>query len=199
MNTYKYYKIYKPYGMLSQFTGGHGQAVLGELHSFPKDIYPVGRLDSDSEGLLLLTNDKRINNLLLDPKNGHKRTYWSQVEGIATEEAVKILENGVTISIEGKEYHTKPAKTKLISEPKNLPERKPPVRFRLNKPTSWIELTLTEGKNRQVRRMTAKAGFPTLRLLRVSIEGIKLDKMQPGDVQEMDKTSFIKQLGLSID
>ncbi|WMJ74218.1 pseudouridine synthase [Cytophagaceae bacterium ABcell3] len=198
MSSFRYFKIYKPYRMLSQFTGGHGQQpVLSELGNFPKDVYPVGRLDADSEGLLLLTNNKKINSLLLNPKNKHERTYYAQVEGIATEKAIDILENRVSIRIEGQDYLTRPAKASLLEEPENLPPRHPPVRFRLNKPTSWLSLTLIEGKYRQVRKMTAAAGFPTLRLIRISIENMYLGSMQPGEVQELSEKEFLKQLNLT--
>jgi len=173
--------------MLSQFTREGDHKTLSDLnYSFPKDVYPVGRLDTDSEGLLLLTNNKQINHLLLDPKYKHNRTYLAQVEGVFTEEAKKKLESGISINVDGKMYKTLPAKISLIEEPA-LPERNPPIRFRKSIPTSWIELTLQEGKNRQVRKMTAAGGFPTLRLVRVSIEKIRLEKMNPGEVREIKK------------
>lgn len=174
--------------MLSQFTKEGEHKTLADLRfKFPKDAYPIGRLDSDSEGLLFLTNDKRVNHLLLNPKFKHTRTYLAQVEGIFSGEAKRKLEQGVSISVDGKDYKTFPAKIALVGAP-NLPERNPPIRFRKNIPTSWIEVTLREGKNRQVRKMTASAGFPTLRLVRIRIEKLSLEKMTPGEVREIKKT-----------
>jgi 23S rRNA pseudouridine2457 synthase len=187
MITPRYFVIYKPYEMLSQFTKEGAHKTLANLnYSFPKDVYPVGRLDADSEGLLLLTNDKMLNHLLLDPKFKHNRTYLAQVEGNLSAEAKIKLEKGVLISVDGKEYKTLPSKIVLVNEP-DLPERNPPIRFRKNIPTTWIELTLHEGKNRQVRKMTAAAGFPTLRLVRTGIEKISLGKMLPSEVKEIKK------------
>ena len=194
MITPRYFIIYKPFGMLSQFTKEGDHKTLANLnYSFPKDVYPVGRLDADSEGLLLLTNDKQVNHLLLDPKFKHNRTYLAQVEGTFSEEAKTKLEKGVSISVDGKEYKTLPSKIVLVNEP-DLPERNPPIRFRKNIPATWVEITLHEGKNRQVRKMTATVGYPTLRLVRVGIEKIALRKMIPGEVKEI-KSPF-DDLGL---
>lgn len=181
----KYYIIYKPFEMLCQFTGEKGQKTLGELGKFPKDVYPLGRLDANSEGLLILTNDPDLNHRLLNPKFEHQRTYLAQVDGSVTPEAIEKLCKGVEISVEGKKYRTKPAKAIALTDEPVVPERIPPIRFRKNIPTSWIELTLTEGKNHQVRKMTAQVGFPTLRLIRTAIEGIKLGAMKPGEVKEL--------------
>lgn len=188
-----YYIIYKPYGMLSQFSReAPAQVTLADLAtSFPKDVYPVGRLDADSEGLLLLTNDKSLNARLLDPAKGHPRTYRVQVEGEPTEEALDVLRRGIRIRIDGKEMVARPARVHRLETPPDLPERVPPVRFRKTVPDCWLEMTLTEGKNRQVRRMCAAAGFPVLRLVRVAIGGLHLEHpalagMQPGDVRAMD-------------
>lgn len=181
--------------MMSQFSREGDKPTLADLSfSFPKDIYPVGRLDADSEGLLLLTNDSFLNNRLLNPKFKHQRTYFVQVEGQITPEAIQQLERGVTISIDGKPHCTLPAKAQaLVNEPL-LPERNPPIRFRQSIPTSWIALTLHEGKNRQVRRMTAAVGFPTLRLVRWAIEGLKLGAMQPAEIIEVKKEWLFKKL-----
>lgn len=158
----------KPYGVLSQFTPDHpGQRTLSEF-GLPRNIYPLGRLDRDSEGLLLLSDEPGLNTKLLDPKNAHPRTYWAQVEGEVTEDALHKLREGVVI--EGK--ITLPAEAKRIHP--DLPPRNPPIRFRQNILTSWIELTLREGRNRQVRKMTASVGFPTLRLVRIAIGGFHL-------------------------
>ncbi len=183
--------------MLSQFSQeGTDKPVLGELHDFPKDVYPIGRLDADSEGLLLLTNDKRLNHQLLDPKYKHSRTYLVQVDGQVTEAALARLRQGVSITVNKKRYHTLPAKASAIDTPENLPPRNPPIRIRQSIPTSWIKLSLTEGKNRQVRKMTAAAGFPTLRLIRSNIERLYLGQMQPGDVMELEQQVVYEKLGL---
>lgn len=186
---FRYFLIYKPFGTLSQFSREGDHATLADLDfEFPKDIYPVGRLDADSEGLLLLTNDNYLKSKLLEPRNKHTRTYYVQVEGEVNDTACHELSDGVNISINGKRYKTLPAKASVIDEPK-LPERNPPVRFRKNIPTSWISISLHEGKNRQVRRMTAAVGFPTLRLVRWAIGDISLadfeDKSVPGAVWEI--------------
>ncbi|TKT91861.1 pseudouridine synthase [Dyadobacter frigoris] len=187
---FSYFLIYKPFGMLSQFTRESDHATLADLEcTFAKDIYPVGRLDADSEGLLLLTNDNYLKTKLLEPRNRHNRTYYVQVEGEITSEACQKMADGVTISINGKSYLTLPASASPLEEP-SLPERNPPIRFRKNIPTSWVSITLHEGKNRQVRRMTAAVGFPTLRLVRWAIGKINLadfgtDGAKPGDVWEV--------------
>lgn len=192
---FSYYIIYKPFNTLSQFTREGGHKTLADLgFEFPKDVYPVGRLDSDSEGLLMLTNDKKVNHLLLDPKNKHKRTYLAQVEGEVTEKALIELKKGVEINVDGKIYRTLPAHAEKINEPGNLSERNPPIRFRKSVPTNWIKLKLEEGKNRQVRKMTAKVGFPTLRLIRTEMEDLKLENLKPGDVCEMDQRSVYRLL-----
>lgn len=181
----KYYLIYKPYGMMSQFTKEGDKPTLADLgFAFPKDVYPVGRLDHDSEGLLLLTNDKTLNHHLLNPKNHYQKTYWVQVDREITDSAVVELAKGVVIKLD-KAYLTQPCTVRKIEKPNSLPERVPPVRFRLNVPTSWIEIVLTEGKNRQVRKMTAAVGFPTLRLVRCAIGNLKIGALSPGDVREL--------------
>ena len=169
----------KPYGVLSQFTPDHpGQRTLSEFR-LPANVYPLGRLDRDSEGLLLLSDEPGLNAKLLDPKNAHSRTYWAQVEGEVTEDALQKLRNGVVI--EGK--LTLPAEAERIGP--DLSPRDPPIRFRQNIPTSWIALTLREGRNRQVRKMTASVGHPTLRLLRVAIGQFHLPAdLAPGHWRE---------------
>jgi 23S rRNA pseudouridine2457 synthase len=189
----KTYLIYKPYLMLSQFTQEvEGQQVLAQLNAvFAKDVYPVGRLDADSEGLLLLSSDKSLTEKLLNPKNKHERTYFVQVEGVPTEKALEQLRTGVGIRVEKNKdlYQTQGAKVSLLSEEEVLflPERLPAVRFRASIPTTWLSLTLSEGKNRQVRKMTAAVGFPTLRLVRVAIGGWQLaqNPMTSGEVREL--------------
>lgn len=165
----------KPYGVLSQFTPEADHPAL-DTFGFPAGVYAAGRLDHDSEGALLLTDNGKLIKKLLDPEFEHPRTYLAQVEGQITEEAIRQLQKGVTI----KRYRTKPCKAEIASEPGWLWPRNPPVRFRANIPTSWVQLTLIEGKNRQVRHMTAAVGFPTLRLVRIKIGNIALGDLQPG-------------------
>ncbi len=193
----RYFAIYKPYGMLSQFSRDTpGQSTLADLEfDFPKDVYPLGRLDADSEGLLLLTNDKTLTDKLLNPKNAHPRTYWAQVEGMPDEVALGRLRQGVALQIDGQTHHTRPAQARLLPEPPPLPDRHPPVRFRKTVPDSWLELALIEGKNRQVRRMCAAVGFPVLRLVRVQIEQLTLDSLQPGEVRELTTEQVRQVLG----
>ncbi|MBK7407612.1 MAG: pseudouridine synthase [Saprospirales bacterium] len=183
-----YFLLFKPYGYLSQFTRESPEhKTLGDLFPFPKDVYPVGRLDLDSEGLLLLTDDKKLNKRVLDPSSPHERTYWVQVEGIPDTGALEAWQKGIMIRVNGKNYQTLPAKARLLTEPPPLPERDPPVRFRKHIPTSWLELTLVEGKNRQVRRMCAKAGFPVLRLVRCRIGKLEITGMEPGEVRKLEQ------------
>jgi 23S rRNA pseudouridine2457 synthase len=189
----QYYIIYKPFQVLSQFSTQENKKTLANYFSVAKDIYPVGRLDYDSEGLLILTNDKSLNQKLLHPTNKHIREYWVQVEGTITNEALTKLSTGVEISIDGKKYTTNSAKAHLLIDPV-VCERNPPIRFRKNVSTSWLSLQLTEGKNRQVRKMTASVGFPTLRLIRNRIESIELNNMQPGDIISFSKSSIYKKL-----
>ena len=182
--------------MLSQFSREGDKLTLADLaFQFPSDVYPVGRLDADSEGLLLLTNDKQLNHRLLNPKFRHNRTYYVQVDGQLTIEATEQLAAGVTISVDGKQYRTLPANAHILPEPA-LPDRNPPIRYRAAIPTSWLAINLHEGKNRQVRKMTAAAGFPTLRLVRWSIETLTADGMQPGDVRELSREEVVRGLNL---
>lgn len=181
-----YYLFYKPFQVLSQFSAeGDKKTLAAFFKGIKKDVYPVGRLDYDSEGLLLLTNDKQLNHQLLNPLFIHERTYWAQVEGIPDENALQTLRQGTTITVDGKAYRTRPAKVDMMSVDPIVPDRDPPIRFRKHIPASWLSLTLTEGKNRQVRKMTASVNLPTLRLIRYSIGTVTLDKMQPGDMIKM--------------
>jgi len=177
----EYYLIYKPYQVLSQFTSTDGKLCLKDILNVPKDVYPVGRLDYDSEGLLLLTNDTSINHQLLHPKFAHARTYWVQVDGLITNDAIETLSKGVTISVDGKIYATKKAVLKILPDDLVIPERNPPIRVRKSIPTSWVSIQLTEGKNRQVRKMFASVGFPVVRLIRSQIGQFSIAQMQPGD------------------
>ena len=181
-----YYLLYKPYGYLCQFTGEADDKLLKDLFNFPKDVYSVGRLDKDSEGLLILTNDNAFKTRTISPNSKIEKTYWVQVDGMITDSAIRKLENGtVVISHKGKKHQVARASCKRINAP-DIPERVPPIRHRASIPTSWIELCITEGKNRQVRKMTAAVGFPTLRLIRYAVDQYTLGELQPGEV-----TTFI--------
>ena len=193
---YRYFVTYKPFQVISGFTPENGKACLKDFFKVPVDVYPLGRLDFDSEGLLLLTNDKTLNYHILHPSFAHEREYWVQVEGDITQKALDQLFTGVPISIDGKKYTTKRALAARLPELPPVPERFPPIRFRKNIPTSWIKLALTEGRNRQVRKMTAAVGFPTLRLLRYRISALTIQSMLPGDMIEMNKREFYHKLGL---
>ncbi|MFC5454346.1 pseudouridine synthase [Prosthecobacter fluviatilis] len=165
--------FYKPFDVLSQFTQEHpSHRTLAEF-GFPPHVYAIGRLDRDSEGLLLLSDEARWNDRLLNPRHAHPRTYHAQVDGTVTEEALKKLRSGIDL----KDFHSLPCKARRLETEPPHPPRTPPIRVRKNIPTSWLELTLTEGKNRQVRRMTAAVGHPTLRLIRVSIGSLTLQDL----------------------
>ena len=182
--------IYKPYNVLCQFSRHEGKQTLKDFFDVPTDVYPVGRLDYDSEGLMILSNDKKLNNKLLNPLHEHVREYWVQVDGIITEEAIRSLQTGVDITVDGKIYHTKKCNATVLAAPPFVPERNPPIRFRKNIPTSWISLSLKEGQNRQVRKMTAAIGFPTLRLIRYRISNICIDAMKPGGLELLSKNKL---------
>ena len=183
-----HYKLYKPSGYLSQFINNQprrkNKKLLGELFNFHPDTMSIGRLDQNSEGLLLLTNDGKLSYKIL--KGGVEKEYWVQVNGLITEEAIKKLKSGIDISINGKHYKTKPCKAYKIKTPK-LPEPQHPIKPQGGNTTSWLSITLTEGKFRQVRKMTAKVGFPTLRLVRVRIGLEYLGNLTPGEVECRDK------------
>lgn len=181
----KYVAFYKPYGVLSQFTGEAEDRTLAEFN-LPKDVYAAGRLDKDSEGLLLLTDDGPFIKRLLEPKNEKVKTYWVQVENIPTQEKLRELEKGVVIQ----GYKTLPCQATLMAEPQ-VPPRQPPIRERKSIPTAWIEIQLIEGKNRQVRKMTAAIGHPTLRLIRYSIGKLTLAQLTPGQWCEIDKNQVL--------
>jgi 23S rRNA pseudouridine2457 synthase len=190
----QYFILYKPFQVLSQFTSQEGKRTLKDIFGVPGDLYPVGRLDYDSEGLLILTNDKRLNHRLLDPKFLHDREYWVQVEGSIGQDAIEQLQKGVLIAVDGKSYKTRPCRVTGLSGEPGVPERNPPIRYRAHIPVSWIKMVLREGKNRQVRKMTAKAGFPTLRLIRYRIENISLEGLQPGEMREMKEEEIYRLL-----
>jgi 23S rRNA pseudouridine2457 synthase len=165
----------KPFNVLCQFTDKEGRKTLSDFVKV-KNVYAAGRLDFDSEGLVILTDDGKLQNLISDPEYKLEKTYWVQVEGIPNEESLNKLRKGILL----KDGFTKPAKAKLIAEPM-AQERNPPIRERKNISTSWIELTISEGKNRQVRRMTAAIAYPTLRLIRYSIGGWTIENLNPGN------------------
>ena len=172
----------KPFDVLCQFTDEQGRKTLADFIK-QKDVYAAGRLDRDSEGLLLLTDDGRLQHKITDPKNKMPKTYWAQVEGELTDEAIRQLQKGVKL----KDGLTRPAKAKIIPQPEELWSREPPIRERKNIPTSWIELTISEGRNRQVRRMTAATGFPTLRLIRYRIGEWSIGGIKNGDYSLISK------------
>ena len=174
---HRYLLLNKPFNVISQFSGERSLSTFVGV----ADVYPVGRLDADSEGLLLLTSDGAMQHRLSDPEFGHPRTYLAQVEGVPTEVALEQLRLGVTVQ----DYVSRPAQARMLTEEPAFLPRDPPVRFRKSIPTSWIELTLTEGRNRQVRRMTAKVGFPTLRLVRVAIGSLHLGGLAPGQWRDL--------------
>jgi 23S rRNA pseudouridine2457 synthase len=173
--------FHKPYGVLSQFTpDGSPNRTLAEF-AFPKGVYPIGRLDADSEGLLLLSDEAGLNTRLLDPERGHPRRYWAQVERIPESASLDRLAAGVTIQ----DYTTRPCRIWMLDPQPEVPPRDPPIRVRKSVPDCWIALELTEGKNRQVRKMTASIGHPTLRLLRVQVGDLELGEMKAGDWKEL--------------
>lgn len=195
----RYFIIYKPYKMVSQFVSSHKVHLLGELNfDFPEGIHALGRLDSDSEGLLILTTDKSMTGRLMHPKLKHKRTYIVQVEKVVTEEALHKMRTGVDILVKGKgAYLTQSCDVKVIEKPKDLPERGHTYREEL--PQSWLEITLTEGKNRQIRKMCSGVRHDCKRLIRWSIEDLTLGNLQPGEVKEYSREEMFRLLGLKED
>ncbi|HIK26361.1 MAG: pseudouridine synthase [Thermosynechococcus sp. Uc] len=178
--SYRYILLYKPYRVLCQFQDQKGRATLKDYVPI-SNVYPAGRLDYDSEGLVLLTDDGWLQHRLTDPRYGHPRTYWVQVEGEPTPVALQQLTEGVVIQ----GYRTRPAIAEILNPEPPLPPRNPPIRYRRHIPTQWLSLTLREGRNRQVRRMTAAVGFPTLRLVRVAIAHLQLGDLAPGQWREL--------------
>jgi 23S rRNA pseudouridine2457 synthase len=190
----RYFIVYKPYQTLSQFSSALNKKTLADNFSVPKNVYPVGRLDEDSEGLLILTNDKKLNHHLLNPENEHDREYWVQVEGEITNDAVMQMQQGLQLNIKNKTSQTKTSIVTIFNKDPEVRDRIPPIRYRANIATSWIKIILKEGKNRQIRKMTAKVGFPTLRLIRVRIVDIELKNMKPATMIELSQKSIYKKL-----
>ncbi|MBU3672616.1 MAG: pseudouridine synthase [Sinobacteraceae bacterium] len=176
----------KPFGVLCKFAPEPERPTLADYIRLP-GVYAAGRLDADSEGLLLLTDDGALQARIAHPRHKLEKVYWAQVEGIPTDEALVRLRRGVDLG----DFTTRPAGARLIEEPTGLWPRNPPIRHRLRVPTSWLELRLSEGKNRQVRRMTAKVGYPTLRLVRAAIGRVTLNDLAPGEWREVDRKALM--------
>jgi 23S rRNA pseudouridine2457 synthase len=182
----RYFILNKPYGVMCQFSDSSGRKTLADFGKFTRDVYPVGRLDFDSEGLVLLTNDGKLKDYLLNPENMHPRTYLVQVENIPDDAALKKLRAGINL----RDYKTRAAEVELLESQLDIPPRQVPIRFRKNIPTAWLKLTIYEGKNRQVRRMTAAVGHPTLRLIRISIGPLTIGNLKPCEVRELLKSEI---------
>ncbi len=178
--------FYKPYGVLSQFTSVDGMPALSRF-GLPAGVYPAGRLDHDSEGLLLLTDDGGLNQRLTHPRHGHPRAYWAQVERVPDEAALETLSRGVMLA----DGRALPCRARMLDPEPVLAPRQPPIRHRLSVPTCWLELVLTEGRNRQVRRMTAAVGHPTLRLVRARIGNLSLGSLEPGKWRWVDRREVV--------
>ncbi|GAB2963223.1 pseudouridine synthase [Hymenobacter coalescens] len=188
MTTHRHFMLHKPYGYLSQFVSEDAREArkkrfLGELHAFPAGTMAIGRLDEESEGLLLLTTDGRLSEQIRN--GGVEKEYYAQVDGLITDEAVARLQQGVAIGLRDVKYQTAPCRAHRLDAAPALPPRSRPIRDERHGPTSWVSITLTEGKFRQVRKMTAAAGFPTLRLVRVRIGELWLADLAPGAVREV--------------
>lgn len=188
MKSHRHFKIYKPFGVLSQFASNDTKEArkkkfLGDVFTFPENIMPIGRLDEKSEGLLLLTTDGKLSDHI--NQSGIEKEYYAQLDGDITIEAIEILQKGVEIGFAGKKYTTKPCQVFKLDKIPNFPEAHKKLRIGVHRPTSWISITLTEGKFKQVRKMTAAVGFPTLRLVRIRIGNIHLAQLHVGEVQEI--------------
>jgi 23S rRNA pseudouridine2457 synthase len=179
--------VNKPFGVACKFSPEAGRQTLADYVDI-KNVYPAGRLDTDSEGLVLLTDDGRLQARITEPRHKLAKTYWAQLEGVPSAEAIERLRCGVDLG----DFITRPAQARLMEEPAGLWPRQPPIRYRATIPTSWLELRLSEGKNRQVRRMTAKVGYPTLRLIRAAVGEVHVDELAPGAWHEIDPSSLWK-------
>ena len=186
LRDFTYILFYKPFNVICQFSPEGEKITLKEFIKIP-EIYPVGRLDTDSEGLIILTDDNQLKQILTEPRYKSEKTYFVQVEGLPTPQSLKILEQGVLIG----DYRTLPAKAKILNQEPKLPLRDPPIRFRKNIPTTWLEIKIKEGKNRQIRKMTASIGYPTLRLVRAKIKGVEIDQLIPGEYRFLQKKEII--------
>jgi 23S rRNA pseudouridine2457 synthase len=186
----RYFLFYKPFGVLCQFSKKGATPTLADYGPFPEDVYPAGRLDTDSEGLLLLTNDGAFKHRLLEPRYGHRRTYLVQVERVPGEDDLEPLRRGIVIE----KKKTLPAEVRLLATEPVLPPRAVPIRFRAHIPTAWLELTVREGRNRQVRKMTAAIGFPTLRLVRSAIGSASIEGLSPGSFRELTPAAALRLL-----
>lgn len=191
----RYLLLNKPYEVLTQFTDEHGRATLKDFVPVP-GVYPVGRLDFDSEGLLLLTDDKQLQHRLSDPRYKVPKTYWAQVEGVPTEAALEQLRRGVPI----KDGLTAPGAAALLPEPAGLWPRTPPIRYRASIPTGWLEIRISQGMNRQVRKMCAAVGLPCLRLVRAALADLALDGLAPGQWRDLAATEVqrLRQAGAGV-
>ena len=187
MSSPTYIAFFKPYGILSQFTSDNPEETLS-VFNLPKDVYACGRLDKDSEGLLILSNDGAFIDQLLNPKFDKEKIYWVQVENIPSNEALDKIRKG---GIEIQDYKTKPGTVKILDPQPEMAERNPPIRTRLSIPTCWLEIKISEGKNRQVRRMTASINHPTLRLIRTQVGKYKLGELKPGQWIEIKKSDIL--------
>ena len=191
MSQHQHFLIFKPYGYLSQFIYElkRPKKLLGELYNFPENTMAIGRLDEDSEGLLLLTTDGMMSEIVRSKKV--EKEYYVQVDGIVTQEAIEALKIGVLIGFNGKKYLTKKCEARILTEIPNFPDRAKKIRDERHGPTSWLSITINEGKFRQVRKMTSAVGFPTLRLVRIRVGNIHLKDLKPGEVLEVGDFSNI--------
>lgn len=193
---HQYFALNKPFGYLSQFSDEASHPGLLKLNlGLPKDVYPIGRLDRDSEGLLLLTNDNRLKTEMISPEGAHERRYWVQVEGEPQTQDLHAFERPMELTIRKNSFTTRPSSARVLKD-LQISERNPPIRHRLNVPTAWLEICLTEGKNRQVRKMTAHVGFPTLRLIRKGFGSLDIDQLEleAGKIQELTQEEAYQAL-----
>lgn len=190
----RYFIFNKPFRVLCQFSPEGDKKTLKDFN-FPKNIYPLGRLDYDSEGLLILSDDKKLNHLLLNPQFNHKKTYLAQLEGDLSEAEIQLFKNGLELNIKGKEFKSRPAEIERMDI--SLPERVPPIRFRKNSPSPWYKISIAEGKNRQIRKMCAAVNHPVLRLIRTAIEDITLNDLAPGEKIELSRNVVYRKLKIN--